>query len=192
MSWQRRQEWVRWFEHTQLNDVKWFNNVDGILDYFQNSRHFQASPAMMLADAGVLQVIQDGMAAAQMTTDPLQTRKSDHDIAAGAWEDFFRGVIGGQAQPRLIGLWGTAEQAGVTYGTNLIKSSSIRESPWETKLYDQFTDYGNIYRWEATNNVRAFPSPSRYGLVTPDPRSEQDRFDVQWWANLEESGFIGH
>src|SRR5262249_53553050 len=89
-----------------------------------------------------------------------------HDQATTKWKSFFQGAASPNTPATtLISLWGTAEQAGVDYGTGLAATTKFHAGLEESKLTQQFVWATNIYRYAAINNRAIFPSPTRGALV---------------------------
>ncbi|HEX5414308.1 MAG TPA: RHS repeat-associated core domain-containing protein [Chloroflexota bacterium] len=175
MGWQQRQEWLAQFQE-QYGTGGWFNNVDGILDYFSNSSTFSNSQYMHLADAGVLKAIEDGKAAS------LHYRElpggNEHD-AAVKWQAFFDA----QQDPStsfgsLSHRWGAAEQAGVQYGTGLMAPRAGREAAVNTA----FVAAGDTYRFVVTNGVSSYVTAGLHAYAVTaypfDPRRDATFVDA--------------
>jgi RHS repeat-associated protein len=151
-NWAQRQAWLSRFQ-SEVQSGGWFNNVAGILDYFNNSPVFHNSAYMLKADAGVLKAIQDGAAAA---ANIRGLPGGSERTAAAKWQKFFLAYGGGLSTQSssggtLTALWGDAEQAGVKYGIDLATATYGRPAGREGALAYEFTGFGNIYRWAATS-----------------------------------------
>lgn len=140
-SWQQRKDWMSAFQN--MTGVNWFDNVLGILRYFENDRIFSNSQWAKLSDAGVLIAIQDGW---RIWSD--KSPLSDYSIVRGnnpaiAWRKFFElFAVRGSSSAEVYSAWGDAEQKGVDYGITIAASFKHEVS----LQADYFIWWGNVYR----------------------------------------------
>lgn len=146
LSWQWRMRWMQDFA-SRYTSGQYFDNIVGIIEYFQGDSVFSDSAWAELSDAGVLLAIQDG----QRLIDGLSpmgdyaefTTATSSSNPASAWQAFLRtvGSVGGAN----LALWGTAEQLGVDYGTFLANPLLI-DGTEESTYAQTFVAWGNVYR----------------------------------------------
>jgi RHS repeat-associated protein len=177
-SWEWRIQWMKSFQsHWRLDE--WFNAIIGILEYF-NEGTFHGSEKMMVADGGVLWVIQEGFAHVE------KGRRIVGDAEPHArvkWAAFFRGrATGRSSEGDLVRLWGNAETAGVQFGAWRARNVAF-ESGQEEYVWGGFLGIGGVYRWLAQNDhlgragPRANPALVRTAAMAADAtfRSHYDR-----------------
>jgi RHS repeat-associated protein len=145
LSWDWRMRWMQDFAATYTNG-RYFDNILGIIEYFQGDSVFSNSAWAKLSDAGVLLAIQDGQRLVEGNS-PMGNyagfMAAGNADPATAWGSFFRTV--GSTQGANLALWGTAEQLGVDYGTFLANPLLI-EGTKESIYAETFVAWGNVYR----------------------------------------------
>lgn len=164
MSATERLAWVE--EFNRGPGEGWFSNFEDILHYFNDSRVFTgldgSTPAslwMSWGDAAVLQVVQDGYASFLSPTARLPEMPEGTPTAianqrleaARLWASFFDGMHSDPLDtPRLMRLWGEAEQSGVDFGEYLadfrLQQESVQLSPVEAETIEVFVGFGDAYR----------------------------------------------
>ena len=124
---------------------------------------------MAWGDAAVLMVVQDGYSLAQGskiqelpplpggTSRSLQEQRGE---AAQLWSQFFLEYDRRPDNtPRLLELWGNAEQAGVDSGETIaylqLDQSGVQLSESEQQSIDTFVRFGDVYRWTIATNSGA-------------------------------------
>jgi len=134
--------WIRQFM-LQTNSQGWFNNIEGILEAFEQLGIAQPGSWLSLVDAGILHSIQDGYA--WSSGDISSSINSGGD----EWKTFFdalhqKGAYENQLQTtdaEQAALWARSELQGTAYGTNVLAagiSSSVSEQ--------DFLHIGDAYR----------------------------------------------
>ena len=194
-TWAGRQAWLAGLQDS-YHLGGWFNNVAGILDYFNDSSVFHNSEKMSYADAGVLYVIQEGLASSVSVQSAVVDAEQSTPVRL--WKDFFRALFARAPDAVLTGFWGVAEQAGVDYGT--AAAGPIPYLYHEQALTDAFVWIGNVYRSGATHEQAILPHPFCVGegpivlpycgvnFSVPDPRT--DRQFVHDWAMRVETAVV--
>lgn len=136
LSWDDRIRWMNTF--MEDTGVGWFNNINGILEFFRDDAVFSTSDWASYSDAGVLAAIQDGWRLHQQTT-PIGTGGAE-------WHLFFDMEASGESDSNLLQQWGIAEQAGVNYGLDLASNFAENAGLREQMRIDMFVGFGNAYR----------------------------------------------
>ncbi len=140
-SWQQRREWMAAFQG--MSGVNWFDNVQGILRYFEGDRTFSNSSWAKLSDAGVLIAIQDGWRLREDKSPMSDYSIVGDDNPASAWKKFFSLFAKGDiSSADVFNAWGDAEQKGVDYGIKLAENFKLEVG----MQADYFVWWGNVYR----------------------------------------------
>ncbi|XSG73981.1 WXG100 family type VII secretion target [Herpetosiphon llansteffanensis] len=149
------EERIRWVEalEAQAGTPNWFHNIQDIIAFFDEShdmRNMQPGSWSSVADAGVLEAIQNGYRL-HITKGAVPAGFNDCDGAAVAWQQFFTGHAAGQPDAKLLPLWAMAEQRGVNYGSRVANgwAGVPPAGTDEGDLIPQFVAYGNWYRFIA-------------------------------------------
>ncbi len=124
-----------------------FGNVQDIIAFFDEShdmRNMRSGSWSSVADAGVLEAIQNGYRL-HTTKGAVPAGFNDCDGAALAWQNFFAGHAAGKSDPELLPLWAMAEQRGVNYGSRVANgwAGVPPAGTDEGDLIPQFVAYGN-------------------------------------------------
>lgn len=153
MSWASRIAWLKWFSGIAGN---YFDNVIGIIEYFQDDSTFNNSDWAKYSDAGVLLAIQDGWRIKQGQKaignyDDFTSNNPGQENPAEAWAAFFRSV---GPEGENLTLWGKAEQAGVDYGLYIAQPFFASAGQFEQAKITVFVAWGNQYRsLVSANNI---------------------------------------
>lgn len=159
------EERLAWAQALSERYDGWFNNIEGILRYFDASPTFDGLPQgswMSWADAGTLATIQYGETLFETGSLPAN---SDPAIIAAAqgWARFFDQFHRDRRNIEdLQRLWGQAEQLGVNYGIALADSEVARPEGVEGELIERFTEVGNLYRGVNANSLG-----QEFGYIQP-------------------------
>jgi RHS repeat-associated protein len=166
MTWENRANWTKQFQ--AKTGVEQFDNIVGVIDYFADDPVFQNSEWAKVSDAGVLLVIENGYRLS-IGDDSLCSTADLAGVCEDAsekWEAYFDAFA--NKSPDASSLWGTAEQAGVDYGTAV--AEPLREIATTEELFwiDTFVAVGNVYRRlvEKGVNVNGVTTPSNSGTFT--------------------------
>ncbi len=153
LDWDLRLQWMQQFANTFTNG-QYFNNILGIIEYFQGDAIFSTSAWASVSDAGVLLAIQDGQR--QVLGDAAIGNYGDFLKSGGegnpadAWEAFFKTVTPNGAE---LALWGDAEQLGVDYGTFLAEPLALNAELAEQIQIGTFVTFGNLYRGVVSTGI---------------------------------------
>ncbi len=146
LSWEWRKRWMQDFMD-EYTGGQYFNNIIGIIEYFQEGPVFNDSEWAKRSDAAVLLAIQDGQRALQGAT-PMGDykefkRATGKDSPVPWWEQFQESVR--NRKPDLA-LWGIAEQLGVDFGTFIADPVLKDPDAKETIFAETFKGHGDLYR----------------------------------------------
>ena len=153
LSWNERITWVQMFQ--KKNNVDWFDNVVGILEYFRDDSVLGKSGWASLSDAGVLLAIQDGYRTYKGGSGIGSARgftsgeNAAWQKASELWNEFYFDYyhsLKPRDDMRTFSKWGLAEQAGVDFGIQLADAHAVATDNLEQARIDTFVYFGNIYR----------------------------------------------
>jgi RHS repeat-associated protein len=158
MSVDERISWIQDFMALEPQLNNWYNNIEDILNYFKVSRIFgllnkggSNSPDKWIswADAGVLQVIQDGYRDYRNRPRYLTPIQIGED-AVELWSLFFDEVIRkNRSDDGVIPFWANAEQQGVEYGRAVADQKVPKSNmhPADVMIIDGFYYLSTTYRY---------------------------------------------
>ncbi len=132
---------LRWFKllTSVAGASQWFHNIEGILEVFDEHNLGETASGgaddwVSWTDAGLLESIQNGYT-------------GDTGGAAGKWNTFFRAVEARKDDAILKQLWGQAEMAGTSYGSDLAEGMGYAAPDWASDPRGKlFLEIGNRYR----------------------------------------------
>lgn len=141
LTWGQRSAWVRGF--MQVTGVPKFWNFIGVLSFLAEDPDLAPLDSWAsVADAGVLQAVQDGW---RRYIGLAPIGHDGHGDAGLGWAEFFRRHL--QGDPHADQLWGSAEVQGVRFGMAIARREFAR-APWHVRdKIEWFVDVGDGYRW---------------------------------------------
>ena len=152
-TWEQRLAWIATMSKAFGG---WFNNIVGIIQYFQGSHYFANDARMKAADGYVLWAIAEGY-------------RGFLGFGPGnVWTPFMKQANAGAPMSKLRTLWATAEQEVVDFSTDV--SQQYAETEDQQAMYDVFVYFGNEYR---TNVKENDPARILGFFVGSDPRKDQ-------------------
>ncbi len=134
----------QWFDLLTEKYGGWFNNIEGILQAFNDTNTQMGGTWASVTDAGILETIQNGIATTDygVSLDSFGEQGSLRRDASEKWAAFFSSY-GKESDATLKTLWGDAEVAGTTYGRDLAETG-LGLSPSESE--ENFLRIGDAYR----------------------------------------------
>ena len=167
LSWEWRKRWMQDFMDNHSKG-QYFDNIIGIIEYFQSDPVFWNSEWARLSDAGVLLAIQDGHRVSiedmPMGDYVAFMRSTGKESPAVSWSRFLKTVHRETAD---LSLWGKAEQLGVDFGTFVAAPVLKDPDAIETVYAEYFKGWGDIYRIVVSSGVPNLFAPEnctlRYG-----------------------------
>lgn len=154
-TWDQRLTWI-----ATMSQIfgGWFNNIVGIIQYFQHSHYFANDQRMKAADGYVLWEIAEGY-------------RGFLGLGSGnEWTRFMNLQFANPSAPlpALRNLWATAEQDTVVVSTAF--SEAKPETDDQAALYDLFVTFGDVYRANVKQN-----DPAKFlgFYIGADPRKDQ-------------------
>jgi len=112
----------QWFDLLTEHYGDWFNNIEGILQAFNDIGIESGDTWASVTDAGILETIQNGIAATEygISLDSFGEQGSLRRDASEKWAAFFQIVSDPEVSVATKKtLWGSAEVAGTDYGKDL-------------------------------------------------------------------------
>lgn len=139
MTVMERRQWLGSFERqfgALYNFTSWFDAIDGILRFADDLDLITDGSWFSIVDAGILEGIQNGLAAVVFGAEGLVNPGS------GRWEEFFRGRLSNVDDATSRTLWGRAEQSATNFGLRQADLRDVNALPGG----DTFASVGNLYR----------------------------------------------
>ncbi len=138
LDWAVRSWWLG--ELAKAGNTKdWFNNIRGIITFFNNTPELHNSSWASLSDAALLWVIQEGF---------REVKYGEHAVTEGGikWAEFFGAAEQGQPDDVLESLWGQAEREGTMFGRTYAEGVVGFPGGLEGDVLNAFIGVGNGYR----------------------------------------------